>query len=362
LLTIRWFLIFTFIAVVISDLAECHPFSHYWQVLPDPGGQCRQGYAQLLTMATCNVITDLMLVIFPISIIIPSHMPIKRKVQLVLLFSLSLSVVAVTLYRVPHIIWEHGRQQYRSLLASVELLFATASANALVLGSFVRDRGVKKQKFRRTSAADSFDRSSNARRPTLQRHWGSDEDLVRDVGLSVMPELRQAGDVKAKPTPAPVASGPNDDTRWLGRRQSQYRSEQSDDSLLSHELYGGDESPVAPKKLSFFDVGGLLDDSPGPSSSVPRRPSGTTSIMDAQLPQSSISHAVPASSGGMRRGSTALLQDLGGLFSPLSSRPSRARQREGTELQTIPQSVHEQTFNSHGQPNPVLQDPGGLLS
>lgn len=33
----------TFVACIISDLAPCQPFSHYWQVVPDPGSQCRQG-------------------------------------------------------------------------------------------------------------------------------------------------------------------------------------------------------------------------------------------------------------------------------------------------------------------------------
>src|ERR1700710_2779927 len=76
---IRWLLLVTFIAVVIADLAECQPFTHYWQVVPDPGAKCRQGYAQLLTMGTCNVITDLLLVVFPIPIIIRSKMGAKRK-------------------------------------------------------------------------------------------------------------------------------------------------------------------------------------------------------------------------------------------------------------------------------------------
>ncbi|PHH75765.1 hypothetical protein CDD83_4366 [Cordyceps sp. RAO-2017] len=146
LVVIRWTLVATFVAVLVSNLVECQPFSHHWQVVPDPGGQCRQGYVQLITMATCNIATDALLVVFPIPIIVRSQMRFRRKLQLIVLFSLSLAVVAVTAYRLPRIIAEHGRQQYRSLLASVELIFATAAANALVLGSFVRDRGVKKPK------------------------------------------------------------------------------------------------------------------------------------------------------------------------------------------------------------------------
>lgn len=75
---IRYFLVVTFVAVVVSTLAECQPFPHYWQVVPDPGPKCRQGYAQLITMGTCDVITDLLLVGFPIPIIIVSSIAMKR--------------------------------------------------------------------------------------------------------------------------------------------------------------------------------------------------------------------------------------------------------------------------------------------
>lgn len=75
---IRWFLVLTFIGVVIATLSECRPFTHYWQVVPDPGPQCRQGYAQLITMGTSDVITDLLLIVFPIPIVLRSAMPMKR--------------------------------------------------------------------------------------------------------------------------------------------------------------------------------------------------------------------------------------------------------------------------------------------
>ena len=75
---IRYFLVVTFVAVVIATLSECQPFSHYWQVKPDPGPKCRQGVAQLMTMGTSDIITDLLLVCFPIPIVLKSNMPIKR--------------------------------------------------------------------------------------------------------------------------------------------------------------------------------------------------------------------------------------------------------------------------------------------
>lgn len=362
LVFIRWTLVATFVAIVISNFAECQPFAHYWQVLPDPGGQCRQSFAQLITMVTCNVFTDLLLVIFPIPIIIRSHMTLKRKVQLVLLFSLSLSVVGVSLYRAPHVIHAQGRQQYRSLMASVELLFATASANSLVLGSFVRDRGVKKAKFRRNSAAESFDRSSNPRRPTLHRHWGSDEDLVRDIGMGVDPQLRDPPKSSGPEsyTPAPTAAQLGDE-RWHFPQRQPSSAERSDDSLLPHDQFAKADSLITPRRLSFFDVGGLLEGSIGASSSSYRRES-TNSTIDPHTPNT-MPNSLPATSSGMRRGSTALLQDLGGLLGPVTSKSSRSKPNNGTELQPIPQSHSEpQTYNMHGKPDPVLRDPGGLLS
>jgi len=359
LVVIRWVLIFTFIAVVISTLSECQPFTHYWQVTPDPGGQCRQGYVQLLTTAVCNILTDLLLVFFPIPIILQSNMKIKRKMQLTLLFSLSLGVVGVTIYRVPHVMWSHGRQQYRSLLASVEILFAFTAANALVLGSFVRDRGVKKQKFRRTSAADSFDRSSGARRPTLHRQWGSDEDLVRDVGITLDPELRNAPQgSEAQPAPMAGSLGNNMDTWQFPKRQNS-NTERSDESLISTRDLAKRESMTTHRRVSFFDVGGLLEDSVGTNSSSYRRESHSSNI--DPLHTHAPTPALPAGTSGLRRGSSALLQDLGGLLTPHTSNATRPKSRNGTELQTIPQSRHEQTYNMHGKPNPVLNDLGGLL-
>ncbi|KIL92568.1 hypothetical protein FAVG1_03748 [Fusarium avenaceum] len=368
LYVIRVILGATFVAVLLSDFVECRPYKNYWQVVPDPGGQCRQGYVQLLTMAVCNVLTDLLLVIFPIPIIVTSGMTVKRKIQLVLLFSLSLSVVGVTLYRVPHIIEDHGRQQYRSLLASVEILFATAAANSLVLGSFMRDRGLKKQKFRRLSLAESLDPSLNLRRPTLQRHWGSDEDLVRDVGMTVDPELQDQPDNSSENgtlqyTPAPLVRKLDQDLeRWQFPKRQRSNAEHSDDSLIPHDplSQSKNEASVPPRRVSFFDVGGLLD---GPESSGGVRANSRDSSKEDSAQSRTPPASLPASSGGFRRGSTALLQDLGGLFGPTTTRQPRSKSRTGgTELQPIPQSRPESRYDTSEQPGTELRDPGGLLS
>lgn len=185
---IRWFLLFTFLFIIIENLTACLPFPHNWQVVPDPGPRCRQAFSQLLTLGIANIITDLLLIIFPIPIILHSQMGFKMKTQLIFLLSLSLMPVCMTLYRLPRTIDRHGAQNFRSLMASIEILFATTAANALALGSFLRDRGPKKPKFKPYSPIQSVEPVDSLREKII-RFWGSDNNLVRDMGLGLDPEL-----------------------------------------------------------------------------------------------------------------------------------------------------------------------------
>ena len=371
LVYLRWFLLVSFLAVVVADIAECQPIGHYWQVVPDPGAECRQGYAQLLTMGTINVLTDLILVFFPIPIIISSKMTVKRKIQLVLLFAGSLIPAATTLYRIPEIFNRHGSQQYRSLMASVEILFATAVANALVLGSFVRDTGVKKRRWK-GSLPDTIERTTS-RRGTIVRHWGSDEDLARGLGIGVDPELR--GSISHEPRPAPMAAPGNRRTKhtfkgdhdWQFPHRFSLTSEEMDFGKPPGNQHTEDVSMHSPRKVSFFDVGGLLnDEEPGRSSST--RTTDTDGESSTQGPLTTTwSYENGLSPGPYRRGSSMFLQDVGGLLGP---RPRDDEHSKGYELQTILQE--RPTNGLDPAPSPPehltrqqtthsLQDVGGLL-
>ncbi|RYP54875.1 hypothetical protein DL768_000439 [Monosporascus sp. mg162] len=311
-------------------------------------------------MASCNIITDLLLVFFPVPIILKSHMKKKKKIQMVLLFSLSLGVVVITLYRVPRVLWARGSQQTRSLFASIEIFSATCAANALVLGSFVRDRGVKKMKFRRASvAADSIDQTCN-RRPTVHRHWGSDEDLVRDLGIGVNRELRDerrgvGGRSSTMPqfSPAPVASVAEDMSDWRFPQRRPSNEERSDDTLSAREppSTSRSKSSTTPRRVSFFDVGGLLESETSRSA----RDSFNSSL-DRVSPRYTPTPTMTATPTGYRRGSQTLLQDLGSLF---GSGQSKANTRAVTELQPIPQHPREHRGGEQSG-IPDLMDVGGL--
>ncbi|KXT16360.1 hypothetical protein AC579_5573 [Pseudocercospora musae] len=374
---IRAFLCLTFAAVVIATLAECQPFTHYWQVLPDPGPHCRQGYAQLLVMGTCDIVTDVLLIAFPIPVVLTSGVNWKRKLQMVLLFSLSLIMIGVTAARIPEVINKHGRQQYRTVWASCEILAATAVSNAVILGSMLRDKGTKKNKFRSYSITESIDRNS-ARRPTLVRYQTteSDEDLFFELGCRVPEHLRR--DSVTAPRPAPPALpakepiGPpcREDTP-LAERQGSHVSTDSEESLklpIQHrapvQQVLPSPAPSATRSISFFDVGNLLDGQERP----------TASNFNVAAPLSSpggvAAHDFASESAEertSRSGSRAFLRDVGGIFSPNSIRngsgsPRRSRetQRGPTRHRTPPAGVLAPMLE-RSETQMSLQDAGGLL-
>lgn len=333
------FLILTYIGVVIATLSECQPFTHYWQVVPDPGPKCREGLVQLIVMGVCDMVTDVVLIVFPIPLVWQSSMRTSKKISLILLFLLSTILIAITAYRIPSTIARHSAQQYRSLLASLEILAAAGVSNAIAIGSFIRDKGVKKAKFRVPSVDDS---SSIGRTTTRSRtrsithhHWGSDEDLARGVGVALPTLLRHGTNLETLPRVAEVAmpnhtpsdlpvvhesNGSTFHSNWNFTSASRSRQRKSLDSHsstsediklddLKHQL----EEPASPtyaetdtpSRMGFFDVGGLVDrPQPGSPTSLSRQ----TSIHDTSRRASQSNHP------GTRSGSKAFLSDVGGLL------------------------------------------------
>lgn len=394
-----FFLASTFVVVVVATLAECQPFDHYWQVRPDPGPSCRSGFANLIAMGTCDVITDLLLIAFPVPIILMAQMPVKRKIFLVILFCLSLVLVAITCYRVPSVIEHKGAQPYRSLIASLEILAATAVSNMVVIGSFVRDRGVKKLKYKRdqgsASVTESMDHSHVRRNTVMQHQWGSDSDLAADLGIRLDPKLHSSAPAATAeplsnlPTPLSVARTGSINRSW-SFQQGQDRPLEDDQDHVSatdslelkvspHEYIETTQSPrkdsstpasspTSPSShgVSFFDVGGLLNqEEPQPPRPRPRPQAFFSSPASVHHPQPRI-----------RRGSRAFLEDLG-VLSPrtttLAPPPPTALTSPPSQSPINPRSSTRQ-ISSHSllpyrvssdispEEDMELHDVGGLLS
>lgn len=387
---IRAFLVLSYVGVVVSVLAECQPFDHYWQVIPDPGPRCRQGYANLLTMGITDIITDILLVVFPIPILLRSGMGIRRKISLVALFSLSLILVGIAGARIPLVMEKRGLQQFRTVWASSEVLAATFVANAIILGSFLRDRGIKKQKYRPGgSTQDSFDRRSSTRRPTLQE-LDSDENLARELGYRTNPALQDPD--KGKPRPAaPVnlslvtparSQAPFSNGSWKFPNST----DGADDNGHLKPRFSDEPlpSPRGGRRVSFFDAGGLLEEgnqpTPSPSESVvtydfafpqPRQASGALSRNNHQrrssrLSQQSTEYEMPAN--GARE-----LQDLASFLRSDSDDTTKTavESKEGSPTTSSPQQrgpppATQSNRRTSQAPSygslPSIQDVGGLLS
>jgi hypothetical protein len=392
---IRIFLVVTFVTVLVATLAECRHFN-YWQVVPDPGPRCRQGYAQLLTMGVTDIVTDVLLVTFPIPIIFRSAMPFKRKLSLTALFSLSIALIIVTGLRMPLVIQRKGIQQFRTVFASSEILAAAIVSNAIILGSFLRDRGIKKTRFKASSTTDSMERRGSARRFTNPA-CSSDENLARSLGYRTKPELTEKASTVARP--APVANlnllssntnnGPFANTNWQFPHQELAAAHNNDDAKVNiADIRDPMPSPRAGRRVSWVDAGGLLDNSavtPSPTDSVithdfapqPRRNSrASVSFLPngrAYPPPARRSSRLSQQSEDyeMSVRPSHQLQDPGGLLteerekededrpktSPHSSPPTGLTRHQRRQSASMHRTS---TRNSHDVPS--LQDPGGLLS
>ena len=282
-----------------------------------------------------------------------------------LLFALSLILVGITIYRVVAVIDRHSDQQFRSLIASLEILAAAAVSNALVLGSFVRDRGAKKQRFRFGSVGggSSLDRTPGPRRTIAARNWGSDADLVGDLGIRLEAGISAKDAIVPRPAPLAMGSQPKSSTSdgsskdWIFQDRSSAETTETDVKDCGSEI----EKPprAAETGMSFFDVGGLLDDGTAP---LPRYPAPMSQS------RSSSARLVPHSDSDEftvhhnRSGRNALLQDIGGL---LASEP-RPALRISSRNFGRPSPKHEkrggETSSQEQNSLPSLKDVGGLLA
>ncbi|RMJ21145.1 integral membrane protein, partial [Aspergillus sp. HF37] len=278
----------------------------------------------------------------------------------------------------------HGSQQYRSLLASLEILAATAVSNTVVIGSFVRDKGAKKTKFKRDQASASVNNNmdqSSVRRATVTHHqWGSDSDLAADLGIRLEPEL-YSGEGK-HPPPLPSA-GPYHalsaragslDPNWCFNRQSMG----SDDSKMSgsatdsvdikvspHEYIetnntprkqSGDTGIASSRRVSFMDPGGLLDsDTTQDPEAVPRSGSMASSLHSPVTWIRSPSASASASPNFSRPGVVA------GRSYP-NGHGRRGSTYSSSSLDSAPPYRGQPDLSAPIDEDVELQDVGGLLS
>lgn len=116
-LFLHWFIVLTFLGVFLSIMLECRPLSLFWHIDHLNPPACQKGTANLLTMAVMNIVTDVLLIVFPIPLLWRMKLSLVKKVQLAIVFSVGIFVIAVTSARLPLIFDQSNRQVTRSVVS-----------------------------------------------------------------------------------------------------------------------------------------------------------------------------------------------------------------------------------------------------
>lgn len=125
----------TFIADIVVTFTGCHPFDHYWKVLPQTD-RCTEAIVQLFIVGGTNILTDVLLIILPIPVLWGVRINWKKKAQLGFLFSVGFVIIAVTAVRLPRTLDNATSETNRITWTTGEFLAATFVANAPTLYSF----------------------------------------------------------------------------------------------------------------------------------------------------------------------------------------------------------------------------------
>lgn len=124
-----FFIVATYVAVVLSTFLECRPFRLYWQIEPNPG-QCVRAYVQLFMQGVSNIVLDLFLLAISFPMLKMRNRSWTQSARVGGLFILGFFTIIVTCLRIAYIHAENSYQPVRSFWASVQMLTSTFVANA----------------------------------------------------------------------------------------------------------------------------------------------------------------------------------------------------------------------------------------
>ncbi|KAI0880321.1 uncharacterized protein GGS22DRAFT_86469 [Annulohypoxylon maeteangense] len=79
----------TYISCLLVAFLKCIPFNHQWQINPSPGNHCMPAISTLQTVyvMVMNTITDFYLMAIPLPMVWIAHLPWRKKLVLLIMFS-----------------------------------------------------------------------------------------------------------------------------------------------------------------------------------------------------------------------------------------------------------------------------------
>ncbi|KAL4924723.1 uncharacterized protein BDV17DRAFT_300811 [Aspergillus undulatus] len=179
---IAYFLIgATYIAVICSILFGCHPMHKNWQIYPDPGNYCQPAVSKIdvYVTVTLNVATDIYLITIPTPILFKARLPLREKLELLVLFSGGTFVMAAGILRCVLIVTAgaNGASQAGSW-ACRETFVAVIIGNAPMVYPFLR-RCLRRAGIYMTTHVSKTGRSHSQSYPLTD----GDEGKVRTISV-----------------------------------------------------------------------------------------------------------------------------------------------------------------------------------
>lgn len=131
-------LLLTFVASITTVFTSCTPIRRSWQINPNPGN-CTIGTIWIFTYEICNIITDVLLMAVPFSLIMSAKIEIMKRLRILALFSIGLFLISISIVRIVR-----GRdsrsQAGHTLWASLEVFFASVVAVTPTIYALARNR------------------------------------------------------------------------------------------------------------------------------------------------------------------------------------------------------------------------------
>ncbi|KAI8931531.1 hypothetical protein NX059_011188 [Plenodomus lindquistii] len=169
----------TFVASIVTVFVGCKPFRKHWQIFPDPG-ECVVGDLWLFTYEICNIVTDVLLMGVPCSLILSVKIPLMQRLRILFLFSIGLFLIAVSVLRIVQGKGSHV-QRAHTLWASLEILFAVIVAVTPTIYALAQNRNEN----------DTYAKSHVNMTTTVRTYSGAEEGDERYV-TRVWTELNDA--------------------------------------------------------------------------------------------------------------------------------------------------------------------------
>ncbi|KAI5927594.1 hypothetical protein F4810DRAFT_271739 [Camillea tinctor] len=202
---IQWGIIImsvTYIACLLVAFLKCIPFDHQWQINPSPGNHCMPAISTIQTIfvMVMNTLTDFYLMAIPLPVVWESHLPLKKKLALLVMFSGGVLEMVFGILRCVSILTKGDIDPAQSGYWSVRESFVSVVTTNLPVvyplfkGLIDKGRSASRSKATNTTDSRGYRLNSVQGRGTTSKKdpfsvpnettWGSKEQIVVDTGAN----------------------------------------------------------------------------------------------------------------------------------------------------------------------------------